>query len=167
MNKQAYLGLGSNIGNKAANIRSAIQTLKQTPGIHLRRISSLYATAPIGKEDQPTFINAAVSIDTLLSPFELLHILQQIENVHKRQRTVHWGPRTLDLDLLLYASQIIDSPSLQIPHPYLTERSFVLVPLNEIEPDLIHPLSKRLLSDYPAASAEPKILRHFGSLCTD
>jgi 2-amino-4-hydroxy-6-hydroxymethyldihydropteridine diphosphokinase len=164
MNERAYLGMGSNIGNRKAYLRAALVALKKSDGIYLLQVSSLYETAPVGKVDQPSFLNAVAAIDTALSAEGLLHVLQDIEDAHQRQHTLHWGPRTLDLDILLYGDRIVSTPNLQLPHPYLTERSFVLVPLGELAPDLVHPQTKRLLISYPAATTDVAAIHRLGPL---
>jgi 2-amino-4-hydroxy-6-hydroxymethyldihydropteridine diphosphokinase len=135
-----YIGLGSNLGNSIETIQSAFTALESHPEITLKQASSLYGSKPHGPQDQPDYINAVAKIETQLKPDDLLDVLQQIENSHNRVRTgQHWGPRTLDLDLLLYADQVIETKRLSVPHPRMTERGFVLYPLAEIEKDLILP----------------------------
>ena len=136
---RVYLGLGSNLGNREDNLRQALQQLSNHPGIQFCRLASLYETAPWGNLEQEWFLNTVAEIQTSLSPLELLQVLQEIEQVLGRTRTVKWGPRTLDLDILLYGDEKIDLPDLQIPHPRLTERAFVLVPLAELRPEMILP----------------------------
>ena len=128
----AYIGLGSNLGNPTAQVRQALGELAGLPLSTLVAQSSLYATPPVGPQDQPDFINAVAVIKTALSPLALLDQLQALEQRHRRQRLRHWGPRTLDLDLLLYGQQAIERPRLKVPHPYMHERAFVLVPLVEV-----------------------------------
>lgn len=136
--KPVFIALGSNLQNPIRQIRSALVELQGLPNSVLVKTSSLYRTAPMGPE-QPDFINAAVQINTSLSAMALLAELQSIENLHGRVRAQHWGPRTLDLDLLLYGDEIIVSEQLVIPHPGMKARAFVLYPLLEIAPDLILP----------------------------
>lgn len=144
----AYIGLGSNLGHSIKTIQSAYTALESHQAINLIQKSSLYGSKPQGPQDQPDYTNAVAKIETQLKPHDLLDALQQIENNHNRIRTgQHWGPRTLDLDLLLYANQVIETKRLRVPHPRMTERSFVLYPLAEIEKDLILP-SGRTLKDY-------------------
>ncbi len=137
----AYIGLGGNVGDKQAVTNRfiiVINTLSELPQIQLERCSSIYRTAPWGVVDQPDFLNAVIAIRTVLSPQQLLQQLLAIEHEFGRDRDSQprWGPRTLDLDLLLYGQQKIQTPDLQIPHPRLHQRAFVLVPLAEIAPDL-------------------------------
>jgi len=131
----AYLGLGSNLGDRRGNLRQAVELLAQVPGVVVRRRSSLYENPPVGYEAQPDFLNAVVEIETSLSPRALLEALQAIENRLGRERTIRWGPRTMDLDLLLFEGVRLDEEGLTLPHPRLCERAFVLVPLAELAPD--------------------------------
>ena len=138
---KAFIGLGSNLGDREAMIRLALDDLARLPETTLVKASSLYDTEPVGDVDQPNFLNAVAQIDTELSARQLLWNLQLIEKRLGRVRTQRWGPRTIDLDLLLYGQLVIEEPDLRVPHPELTRRSFVLVPLVEIEPLLVHPES--------------------------
>ncbi len=136
----AYIGLGSNLDNPRAQVMQSIQSLTVQSGLHCQAVSSLYRSRPMGPQDQPDYVNAVMSITTSLTPLALLDILQSIEQQQGRVRGAErWGPRTLDLDLLLYAEQVINLPRLKIPHPGLHERSFVLYPLFEIAPSLVIP----------------------------
>lgn len=134
-----YIGLGSNLDNPIQHIQQALDALSRHADIELKQHSSLYRSAPVGPQDQPEFINAVAEISTHLAALPLLDILQSIENSHQRKRAVHWGPRTLDLDLLLYGNHVIDHPRLTIPHAHLFDRNFVLQPLAEINANLIFP----------------------------
>ena len=131
---EAYLGLGSNLGHSAATLKSACLAIAAVDGIQLLALSAFYRSKPVGPQDQPDFVNAALRISTTLSAEQLLDALQLIENQHHRVRTQHWGPRTLDLDILLYDEQQIETPRLRIPHPEMPFRGFVLYPLQEIAP---------------------------------
>jgi 2-amino-4-hydroxy-6-hydroxymethyldihydropteridine diphosphokinase len=132
----AYLGLGANLGDRRATLAGAVDALAATPRLRLRCASSLYATAPQGLRDQPEFLNQVVQVDTDLPPADLLRACRAVEDRFGRARTIRWGPRTLDVDVLLYGQRIIDTADLQVPHPRLHERAFVLVPLCEIAPDV-------------------------------
>ena len=135
--QRAYIGLGSNLGQPAGQLRLAISALAVLPDTSLVAVSSLYASQPLGPADQPDYVNAVAALDTRLAPLELLDCLQQIEQQQGRQRKAErWGPRTLDLDILLFAQQVIDLPRLQVPHYHLQARPFVLYPLAEIAPEL-------------------------------
>lgn len=139
MSRQVYLGLGSNMGDKAQNLAQAVDLIEQIEKIDVTQKSSLYITAPWGKTDQDEFLNQVIEIKTELTPLELLHVLQEIEIKLGRLRNEKWGPRVIDLDILMYGEEIIDLQELKIPHPYLYERLFVLIPLQEIAPQLIFP----------------------------
>ena len=136
---RAWIGLGSNLDNPRDQILNAFRELAESDGISLVARSSLYLSEPMGPQDQPDFINAAALVETTLDPLALLAVLQGIEQRHARRRERHWGPRTLDLDLLLYGEESISHPDLTVPHPGIGDRSFVLLPLREIEPGLVIP----------------------------
>ncbi len=139
MSVTAFIALGSNLDNPVSQVNTAIGEIEHIHGIELKAVSRLYRTAPVGPQDQDDFINAVVKVETTFPPLELLDRLQEIEQKHHRIRTVHWGPRTLDLDILLYGSEVIDSPRLKIPHPEMKRRGFVLVPLMDIASELVLP----------------------------
>lgn len=126
---QAFVGLGANLGDRWATIQRAIDRLRQTPGVALVECSPVFETDPVGILDQPLFLNLVAGLETTLTPEELLARLQQIELELGRERTVRWGPRTIDLDLLLYAGEIRRGPELELPHPRMFERVFVMEPL--------------------------------------
>ncbi|MGB3393563.1 MAG: 2-amino-4-hydroxy-6-hydroxymethyldihydropteridine diphosphokinase [Stenotrophomonas sp.] len=135
----ACIGLGANLGDAQASVRAAMQALAQLPACRLLANSRLYRTPAWGNEDQPDFINAAVALETMLPAPLLLERLLQTEQQFGRQRLPgeRWGPRTLDLDLLLYGEEVIDLPQLKVPHPYLRERAFALLPLADVAPDAL------------------------------
>lgn len=135
---RAYIGLGSNLENPRNQVITALDELNQLPHCRLVVASKLYQSEPLGPP-QPDFINAVAALETTLSPLELLDQLQELEQRHQRVRREHWGPRTLDLDLLLYGDRRVDHPRLQVPHPELTKRNFVLYPLAELAPELTLP----------------------------
>lgn len=132
----AYIGLGSNLDAPIEQVRQALSELDMLPLSRLLAASSLYTSRPVGPQDQPDFINAVAALETRLSPLALLDQLQALEQQHRRRRQRHWGPRTLDLDLLLYGNAAIYTPRLRVPHPQMTARAFVLAPLAEIAPSL-------------------------------
>lgn len=134
-----HIGIGSNLGDRRAHCLQAIQLLKQQ-GLMILKQSSMIETEPWGVTDQPHFINLAIEAETDLCPEKLLLLLKNMEKAMGREKTVHWGPRVIDLDILFYDDRIIDSSDLQIPHPHLHERDFVLNSLTEIAPDKIHPV---------------------------
>lgn len=135
-----YLGLGSNVGNRVEYLQRAIDLLEKHPLIRVTKVSSLYETEPLEYPDQEWFVNAAVEIETELLPMPLLDALQGIEKQLQRQRTMRWGPRTIDLDVLFYGDELVAEPRLQIPHIRMHDRAFVLVPLADIAPDAVHPI---------------------------
>lgn len=137
--QRCYIGLGSNLDNPRQQVASALHELLQIPESSLQSCSSLYRSDPVGPTGQPDYINAVALLETRLQPEAMLDQLQLIEQRHQRVRTIHWGPRTLDLDIILFGLQSIQSIRLTIPHPFATERNFVLWPLSEISPDLIFP----------------------------
>ena len=134
---RAYIGIGSNLNDPVAQVQRAFRALAELPASRLMACSSLYRSAPVGgPPDQPDYVNAVAALDTALNPEELLAALQVLEIQQGRVRTVRWGPRTLDLDVLLYGSTIRNDSWLTLPHPRLQERAFVLYPLYDIAPDL-------------------------------
>lgn len=135
----AFLGLGSNLDSPFNQLFNAIKAIETIPSTSLIQTSSFYKNRPVGPRDQPDFLNAVASIDTGLSPDKLLDYLQDIEMQQGRKRDIHWGARTLDLDILLFGSDVINSARLVIPHPEMHKRAFVLQPLYEIAPDLVIP----------------------------
>jgi 2-amino-4-hydroxy-6-hydroxymethyldihydropteridine diphosphokinase len=150
---RAFIALGSNLGHCAAHLDSAREQIDQLPQTRLVACSTGYRTEPVGPP-QPAYLNAAVEIETQLDPHDLLQHLLAIEKNHGRVRGEKWGPRTLDLDLLLYDDRMIDSPGLVVPHPRMHERPFVLDPLNEIAPDVVHPRLRRTISQLAHACRE-------------
>jgi 2-amino-4-hydroxy-6-hydroxymethyldihydropteridine diphosphokinase len=140
------IALGSNLGDSRRILQSALTTLDTRPGIRVLQRSRFYHTAPVGPP-QPDYLNACAILETHLSPHALLQGLLQVERQFGRERRQRWGPRRLDLDLLLYGDCIIDTPDLIVPHPRMTERAFVLVPLAELAPHWVHPVTKRAIAD--------------------
>ena len=136
----AYIALGSNMGDKEAYLRGAIEALNESPDCQVTAVSDFLITEPYGGVEQDDFLNGALALRTLLSPEELLDRLHEIECAAHRERIIHWGPRTLDLDILLYDDLVLDTPDLHIPHIELHKRDFVLIPLAEIAPWKRHPL---------------------------
>jgi 2-amino-4-hydroxy-6-hydroxymethyldihydropteridine diphosphokinase len=137
---RAYVGLGANLGDREATVRSALEQLAAEPGVEVVGVSAFRDTAPVGLADQPRFLNAAAAVETTLSARELLDRLLGIERRLGRTREgPRFGPRTIDLDLLLYGDRLIDEPGLEVPHPRLHERLFALEPLADLDPDLVVP----------------------------
>ena len=152
--QRCYLGLGGNLTNElgtpSEHIHQAVAMLQARNDIHQVRLSSLYASKPMGPQDQPDFINAVVEIVTELAPLALLAVCQQLEQAAQRVRLRHWGERSLDVDLLLYGEQQVALPTLTVPHAGIRERNFVLVPLAELNPDLI--IHGRPITEYAVSS---------------
>ena len=136
---KAYIGIGSNLANPVQQVRTAWQELQEIP--HTKGIvcSALYCSAPLGPSDQPDYVNAVALLQTQMTALALLEAMQALEHTHQRIRAQHWGPRTLDLDLLLFGEHRLQTPRLTVPHPELAARRFVLQPLAEIAPDLYIP----------------------------
>ncbi|MDP6102231.1 MAG: 2-amino-4-hydroxy-6-hydroxymethyldihydropteridine diphosphokinase [Dehalococcoidia bacterium] len=141
----AYLGLGSNLGDREDNLRRAVSFLLQE--VSFTAMSSVYETEPWGYASQPIFLNLVCAVETHLSPQELLELTQGIERELGRVPTFRSGPRTMDVDILLYGDEVIETPDLHIPHPRFWERAFVLMPLAEIAPDLVHPALGKSISE--------------------
>jgi 2-amino-4-hydroxy-6-hydroxymethyldihydropteridine diphosphokinase len=141
----AYLSLGSNLGRREANIASALKMLGQEAWI--LKVSSLYETEPVGYKDQPWFLNCVCSVETDLSPQALLKFVKAIERKLGLREDIRFGPRLIDIDILFYDGLILDSPDLIIPHPRLVGRAFVLLPLREIAPELVHPLLRATIEE--------------------
>ena len=139
--KTAYLSLGSNIGNREQNLRLAIGELPHA-GVAITRVSSFYETEPVDLREQPWFLNCVVEAETHFDAFMLLRALREIETKMGSKKLVAKGPRLVDMDILLYGSETIDTPELQVPHPRMHQRRFVLVPLVEIAADVVHPTLK-------------------------
>lgn len=154
----AFIGIGSNVGDPAAQVEGAIAALAALPGTVLVARSRLYASRPLGPVSQPDFVNAVACIETGLAPLDLIEALHGIERAHGRVRDgTRWGPRRLDLDILLYGERRFDEGGLRVPHPELTRRSFVLYPLAEVAPGLVVPGAgplDELLAKVPADDLE-------------
>ena len=154
---RVFIGLGSNLGDRESNLRAAVAALENAPDVCVQCVSRFIETLPEGGPAQPTYLNAAAELRTDLTPRGLLELLLAVEARQGRVRIERWGPRTLDLDLLLYDHEVIDEPDLQVPHPRMAGRTFVLQPLADIAPDVRHPASgktiRQLLQEL-AASAQ-------------
>lgn len=138
--RQAFVALGSNLGDKQGHLDGAVRTLEADPCIRIKQVSPYLVTKPYGNVAQDDFLNAAMEIETLYTPEELLDVLHTVEQAAKRERLIHWGPRTLDLDILFYEDTVQDSDTLTLPHPDLQNRDFVLRPMVDLAPHFVHPL---------------------------
>jgi 2-amino-4-hydroxy-6-hydroxymethyldihydropteridine diphosphokinase len=134
---RAYLGLGSNLGDRLDHLQRAIDALAAVDGIDVLAVSRVYETAPVGGPEQDDFLNAVLAVETTLDPFALLAAAQAAEQGERRVRTVRWGPRTLDVDVLRYGDERIETADLEIPHPRMHERAFVLAPLRDVAPEVV------------------------------
>ena len=154
-----FLALGTNLGDRLANLRAALDALRATPGIRILAQSPIYETPAWGYEDQPAFLNMVVQAETDLEPRPLLTRLKEIERDLGRMPTFHWGPRLIDIDILFYGNLTLDTPELVIPHPRLHERAFVLVPLADLAPELLHPVLHQTVSQLLASVDASAIAR--------
>ncbi|HSH24549.1 MAG TPA: 2-amino-4-hydroxy-6-hydroxymethyldihydropteridine diphosphokinase [Massilibacterium sp.] len=166
MNK-AYLALGSNVGDRYYYLKQALQKVSATEEIEMTRMSSIYETDPVGYENQDCFLNMVIEVKTTFSPHDLLLYLQRVERELGRKRDVRFGPRTLDLDILLYEEEKIETDSLQIPHPRMTERAFVLIPLKEINKDIVIPREHRSLTQLIEEAEDKLGVRLFKKIETE
>ena len=156
--KTAYLSLGSNMGDREKNLRVAIDALPHA-GVAIAKVSSFYETEPVDFLDQPWFLNCVVEAETHFDPFMLLRALREIETKMGSKKVVAKGPRLIDMDILLYGSETIDTPDLQVPHPRMHLRRFVLVPLAEIAPSLRHPSWAKTISELAAVTTDRSEVR--------
>jgi len=154
--RNIFLGFGSNLSNREGNITLARELIRKIPGVRILGSSSLFETEPVGITDQPRFINAVVEIETSLPPRELLERVKEIERKIGRQKTFRWGPREIDIDILTYGNQTIHDDILTIPHPEMTKRVFVLLPLLEIAPEFVHPASNKTVRELLESLGEVK-----------
>ena len=158
----SYVGIGSNVGDRLAFARRAVEALKETEGIVVEKVSSIYETSPIGGPPQRSFVNLVVKLQTELDARGLLEATQAIETRLGREPSdIHWGPRVVDLDILTFGEDKISEPDLEIPHPRMTQRRFVLVPLLEIEPDASDPWGTRYADVLDEAEGEVELLESF------
>lgn len=144
---RAYIALGSNMGDKLMYLENAVEAIKNDVSCRLLKISDIILTEPYGPVEQEDFLNGCIMIDTLYTPAELLSFLHRLEQAANRTREIHWGPRTLDLDILLYDDLVTDEEELVIPHPEMHKRAFVLEPLKQIAPNVVHPVLKQRIRD--------------------
>lgn len=153
-----YLSLGTNLGNRAANLKGAISSL--APQMTVKAKSKVYETPPWGYEDQPNFFNQVVSARTYIEPLPLLRHLKRLEVALGRKATFKYGPRLIDIDILFYDDLVLDEPSLVIPHPHLHERAFVLLPMMDIAPDLLHPVKRKSIRELSVLCNAAGIITH-------
>jgi 2-amino-4-hydroxy-6-hydroxymethyldihydropteridine diphosphokinase len=156
---RTFIGLGSNMGDRLQWLRLAVGRLAETPGIEVDRVSSVYETEPVGPLAQAWFLNAVVALHTTLEPMALLSCTQSIEQALERVRHSRWGPRTIDLDILLYDGLELRQPTLQVPHPELCHRAFVMIPLLELAPDLALPDGTRVSQRLRALTSHQAVHR--------
>jgi 2-amino-4-hydroxy-6-hydroxymethyldihydropteridine diphosphokinase len=157
MTQRVYLSLGSNLGDREAHLRDALHLLQDV--VTIRRVSSLFLTDPVGVTHQPEFANLAVEADTSLEPLELLKEVKRVEHEVGRRPTFRWGPRVVDIDILLYDDLVLETPELTIPHPEITRRAFVLLPLAQIAPDMLHPLEHRTIAQLATTAPDADSVR--------
>ena len=149
MNREVriFISLGANLDEPARQVREAVRRLKNLGGLRVAKVSSMYLTEPVGPVSQPPFVNAAAELWSSLSPEKVLEMLLSVEVAMGRQRAERWGPRHIDIDLLLFSDRVIDAPGLRVPHPRMHERRFVLEPLVELAPGVIHPRRGRTVAE--------------------
>jgi 2-amino-4-hydroxy-6-hydroxymethyldihydropteridine diphosphokinase len=164
MKARAYLALGSNMGNREENLRQAVQTLHRHDHIRVEAVSPIYETDPVGYVDQEAFLNMVVAVETQLTPERLLREVLAIEQQLGRVRTIRWGPRTIDIDVLLYDHVQLVSEELRIPHPAMTERAFVLVPLRDVWVGGPLPVFNNTIEHYLEQTEDHKGVRKWGIL---
>ena len=160
---RVYVGLGTNLGNRTAGLQQALSKLEDA-GARIEALSAVYETEPVGLRQQPWFLNMVCAVETDQTPCDLLATLQGIEYSMGRLRTVRWGPRPIDLDILLYDELVLDDLCLTIPHPRMTQRAFVLRPLAEIAPDLIFPGMELTIGEFLERLGDPEETRRVGRL---
>jgi 2-amino-4-hydroxy-6-hydroxymethyldihydropteridine diphosphokinase len=163
---QAFIALGSNLGDRAAHIQQAIIELDHTQGLNVGAVSALFETDPVGPAGQGAYLNAAAEVYSTLGPRELLARMLEIERAHGREReqSERWGPRVLDLDLLLFGDRIINQPGLCVPHPHMHERQFVLGPLAAIAPQVVHPILQQSVKSLLIALAQSTPMEYGSAL---
>lgn len=144
---RVFAGIGGNVGDSARTLKAAVSRIERESGVRITAASPVYRNPPVGPQDQPDYLNAVVELEVQLSPQDLLSRFLAIEAEFGRVRVIRWGPRTLDLDILTYGDRVVDEPGLTIPHPHMHERSFVLVPLADLNPHAVHPVLNRRYCD--------------------
>jgi 2-amino-4-hydroxy-6-hydroxymethyldihydropteridine diphosphokinase len=162
--KTVYLSLGSNVGGREGHLQAALDAL-HAPDLAVRRVSPVYETEPVDVREQPWFLNLVVEAETSLFPMQLLARVAKVERKLGRRRSVPKGPRTIDIDILLYGSAVVRTPALEIPHPRMHERRFVLAPLADLAPELRHPVTRRTVREMLQATAGQAVRRVTLLLC--
>jgi 2-amino-4-hydroxy-6-hydroxymethyldihydropteridine diphosphokinase len=158
----SYIGIGSNVGDRIDFCRRAVAALDRSSGVEVTGVSSLYETSPMGGPPQRSFVNLVARVETDLNPRELLQLCKQIEgNLGREPSDIRWGPRVIDLDILTFGDEKIGEPDLEIPHPRMTSRRFVLVPLLEIDPEAADPWGMRYADPLPEAEGDVRLLEAF------
>jgi 2-amino-4-hydroxy-6-hydroxymethyldihydropteridine diphosphokinase len=147
LSELVYAGIGGNIGDPATTMRDAASSLDREEGVRVLRASTVYRNPPLGPQDQPAFLNAVIELETTLGARALLALFLKTEKAFGRVRAEKWGPRRLDLDILFYGDAIVEEPGLSVPHPFAHERPFVLKPLCDLNPHLVHPTAHRTVAD--------------------
>lgn len=154
-----YVGIGSNIGDRENYIKTALERIEEYPDINVADVSSIYETEPVGVTEQAAFLNMVALLKTDMNAFQVLEILQGIEQSLGRERDIRWGPRTIDLDILLYNNENIVAEGLVIPHPRLIQRGFVVIPLHELNPEAIIPTTNKPIESYIDHTADKEGVR--------
>jgi len=160
--KETFIGFGSNLGDRVWYCKRALSLLKEAGEI--LKVSSLWLSEPWGYKEQPFFINGVLKLKTHFSAWELLEFLKKIEKKLGRKERLQWGPREIDLDLLLYGEEVIEEESLKVPHPFLHKRAFVLIPLVEIEPEAFHPVLKKTAKELLGLLESPEKVVYYGRI---
>jgi len=162
MNRTAYIALGANVGDRVSSIKKAIYLLDKNPEISVKKVSSLYETEPVEYPDQEWFINVVLEVKTSLKPPHLLELCQKIESEFQKDEVIPWGPRNIDIDILLYEKDLISETKLQIPHLRMHARACVLIPLSEIAENMLHPILNKTPMELYNEIQNPTIVRKFG-----
>lgn len=164
--ERVLLSLGANVGKPAANLQTALKALEVLPETRVTKVSSVFETEPVGPQDQPVFLNMAAEVETALGPLELLDAIQEIEHRIGRTRTVRWGPREIDIDIVLWEQRILDTERLALPHTEFRKRAFVLAPLAEIAPDAVDPVTGLTVAELTGRPEAAGAVTKLGELAT-
>jgi 2-amino-4-hydroxy-6-hydroxymethyldihydropteridine diphosphokinase len=156
---QVFIGLGSNLGDRAYYLHQALVEIANSQQIIIKKYSSVYETEPVGKKEQPQFLNMVAELESTLLPQDLLQRLKEIENTLGRTHTEHWGPREIDLDILYYGNEVFNDEKLQLPHPEIVNRRFVLVPMNELAGEFLDPMQRLSMKELLRRCSDTKTVR--------